>query len=128
MRQYKYKYWYNGKMLEVGQIEFMTDGTYLVNEELVGGTLREWTGLLDKNGKEIYEEDIITYPILGKDEPIKREVKFYNGAFGVFTGNGTRYPTGGATTEFGLLGNGLVHEVIGNVWESPELLVPTPSK
>jgi len=59
MRQHKYRYWYSGKMEEVGQIDFFENGTYRVNDELVGGVLMEFTGLKDKNGVEIYEHDVI---------------------------------------------------------------------
>jgi hypothetical protein len=39
-RQHKYQYWYSGKMLDIGQIEFFTDGSYRVNDELIRGGYR----------------------------------------------------------------------------------------
>ncbi len=66
--------------------------------------LMQFTSLHDKNGKEIYEGDIIHDPLTGKRYP----VVFENGAFRT---------------------NGLVEcnafpndEVIGNIYENPDLL------
>ena len=83
----------------------------------------QFTGLFDKNGKEIYEGDILnmTYRDDVKKEeprnlsitwkePIKGVVKFENAGF--FVGD-----------EFVLLGKiGRSLEVIGNIYENPELL------
>jgi len=80
--------------------------------------LMQFTGLLDKNGKEIYEGDIImishwseTPPI---NTPIRHEtdiipVKWVLGRFNIAP---ERYL------------NGDVYEIIGNIYENPELLTP----
>ncbi|MBB5148201.1 YopX family protein [Ureibacillus thermosphaericus] len=72
--------------------------------------LMQFTGLKDKNGKEIYEGDIVSY--FG----LKYEVLFKNGAFG-WMEDGEFYSfsemTPSVFDEF---------EVIGNVYENPELL------
>ena len=78
--------------------------------------LTQYTGLKDKNGKEIYEGDILHYDsekIAGYTKVVVEEnleVRFQDGAF---------------TTKLELLGNGLRRRnmyVIGNIYENPELL------
>lgn len=112
MREIKYKYWYSGKMLEVGQIEFFTDGTYLVNGELAGGVLLEWTGLHDKNGKEVYEGDICKtntnriIEILYSEEQLRWDFRVIESG------------------EYEALMY-MELEVIGNIYQNPDLLKET---
>jgi len=70
----------------------------------------QFTGLYDKNGKEIYEGDIVSY--FG----LKYEVLFKNGAFG--------WMEDGAFYSFNEMDRSEVNkfEIIGNIYENPELL------
>lgn len=82
-----------------------TDIRFLFNFDLM-----RFTGLYDKNDKEIYERDIVSY--FG----LKYEVLFKNGAFG-WMEDGEFYSFNEmARSEFNKF------EIIGNVYENPELL------
>lgn len=74
-------------------------------------SLMQFTGLLDKNGKEIYESDLVRWEPLGSIW----EVVFENGAFVMFS------PDSRESVRFDQKNYGEV-EVVGNIYENPELL------
>ena len=110
-------------------ISFDSGMFYKVDPDTVG----QYTGLTDKNGKKIFEGDILT-PLDDESDFI---VEFKNGCF-----NGVSYAIKGQMMEYGwdecAGGYGVVeceplalcfpekyHEVIGNIYDNPELLEVT---
>jgi len=86
------------------------DRNYWLDNENFGVkfNLMQYTGLLDKNGNEIYEGDIIKITLA--DRYINREVKFTNGSFKF----GKERIWLDLEEEF--------KEIIGNIYENQELL------
>jgi uncharacterized phage protein (TIGR01671 family) len=84
---------------------------YGLNPEISGIELMQYTGLKDRNGKEIYESDIIQY------SSTTCWVDFYAGCFVLkCKGQESWYGIGslGAPVDN--------YEVIGNIYQNPELL------
>ena len=85
--------------------------------------LLQYTGLKDKNGKEIYEGDVvIQYEIPNKPFDVKREVFFSDGMFCVGKIGETETPLYLETNTSYRGKNVNLIEVIGNKFENPELL------
>lgn len=85
--------------------------------------LMQFTGLLDKQGKEIYEGDILLFDY-GHYTLKKIVVEFFHGCFGICgydTLNGERMGETWFRTLMDVLQKGKI-EIIGNIWENKELL------
>lgn len=135
--RFNLRYVYKNKIYDVYAVDFgegkaqlvSLDGSEMLFTKIDTDKLFQCTGLRDKNGKLVYEGDILLYP----DEYCRRnrykihlEIVWVNGEFraqGSFTTKGSciqfrDYCLNGFTLENGLMDI----EVIGNIYENPELL------
>lgn len=108
MRTIKFRAWDNSHSEMIDYSEVRSNfGWYLDDDDI---TLMQFTGLLDKNGKEIYEGDILGY--WGKAAWL---VGFVEGRFCFIYEDGRK--------AFGLTKSSLQgKEIIGNIYQNPELL------
>jgi hypothetical protein len=100
MREIKFRVWdnHNHVIIEVGKD--------LLNYQ--GFEIMQYTGLKDKNGKEIYEGDIVKT----ENKTYNFEVIFSNGCFGILDRTATLIPFWQVK----------VFEVIGNIYENYNLI------
>ena len=83
--------------------------------EVIPETVGQYTGLTDKNGKKIFEGDIVKTDKFS--EPNKQYIIKYDLQFGAFIGQ-DRYNCYFVTFD----GDSDEFEVIGNIYDNPELL------
>lgn len=127
MRIPKYQVWHKKEkvMRPVESLILTENGGVWINDYPDTGSceLREWTGLKDKSGKEIYEGDL--FGKLGGDQErpdeyeIHGQVKF-DSDFAMFV---IELTNGGWMELFDYMNQPKSEkEVIGNIYENPELI------
>jgi uncharacterized phage protein (TIGR01671 family) len=123
MREIKFRAWdiEDKVMLDIYSLDFVRNGHFWIEDarrlmfEPKDVVLMQYTGLKDKNGKEIYEGDIIT---LDGFSPSKYEICFIEGAFCLWR---EELPMAIESVHIeDSTGNHA--EVIGNIYENTELL------
>lgn len=90
----------------------------VVKEDLKNYVLMQSTGLTDKNGKEIFEGDILS--IETDKENVKVEVS-WDSKHALFVFESKKYNAKQALGEL-FEDNPYPFKIIGNVWEDPELV------
>lgn len=122
-----YDVYYGFEMNGKGELECRWEGEFTESHVLDGGTLdnlMQFTGIHDKNGKEIYEGDVVkTYFAL--DEKIIQEpfIVGWRESRAMFEGVKHNSKKIDYLTRFDFFAEqSFIYEVIGNIYENPELL------
>lgn len=115
-REIKFRAWKESEKRMVGWGELLCrDGSSLLGDVLTGVYLKavmQYTGLKDKNGKEIYESDIVIYDAAkeaGYPKLERNVVIWYRDSFQLSMYSANWYDW----SEM---------EIIGNIYENPELM------
>lgn len=127
-REIKFRFWSidNKQMLSSDQINSNHAYRYLTNKNDQRSYIipMQFTGLHDKNGKEIYEGDIVgsgTGEILWCDLECMFKVKWHGEVFKRIRGQNDKYTLNGEPL---FMNAHITWEIIGNIYETPELLTP----
>ncbi len=88
-----------------------------VTRTVISKTVGQYTGLCDKNGKKIFEGDIVAGALWWQENPKNGLVIFRDGSFGLLWYRGEAEQFNPFTSMCNI-----VYEVIGNIHDNPELL------
>lgn len=128
MREIKFRAWKNGRAIRIAGIDFVNAEAYGLGFDIQEAedcslckldTLEQFTGLRDKDGREIYEGDICRI-----EDESKLSVVKWHGNDGYPAFDLTNYDVdgmNGLAYIFQFAGADVI-EVIGNIHENPDLL------
>jgi uncharacterized phage protein (TIGR01671 family) len=137
MREIKFRAWVRDIMVDVTNVDF--DDKYIMwfdnqydrslppnklydTDSLENATLMQYTGLKDKNGKEIYEGDVVN--VWGQSSNIA-SVGFLQGCFTLnWNDDSNTDLLGWYSFKRSVSSDPKDFEIIGNIYENPELLTP----
>ncbi len=125
---------FRGKEIESGQwvYGFYTQGSFIGTDatrhlihsdmlyDVIENTVCQFTGLTDKNGKEIYEGDIVLIPETENNAEITGDVQFDRGSYLVRSFLSGACHSLAWTVRERMVGEKR-GEVIGNIHDNPEL-------
>lgn len=134
MRDLKFRSWYGGKMTYVDLEDLRANvgfedaerNVYEFATDRKNNPVMQYTGLKDRNGREIYEGDIVEHPYYPEKQI--SNVFYKNGSFGTYMDGTKLYGSDD------IHGRGWIElsqnswstdedfEVIGNIYENPDLL------
>ena len=105
MREIKFRVWDKKENeFTISLLQYLPDGSLKAEPS---GILMQYTGLKDKNGREIYEGDRVKFSCI--DFAAVATIEFKDGAF-----RESHYGYGLPKSHY--------MEIIGNIYENPELL------
>ena len=111
--------WVYGALLRMGE-DFAIinqnedDANYGLPFYVEKDTIGQFTGMVDKNGKKIFEGDIVEFSHPAYKRPSKWEVYWDENEVGFALRDGDNFNWLAYTSEF--------YEVLGNIYDKPELL------
>ena len=121
MIEIKFRFEHLGEIFDVMEIDFKNKKVLVDNCDWFNfgiGTLMQFTGLKDKNGKEIFEGDILSYG--NKKDGIIIQIVWIDLSDNGF--NILRQKDKNVMHDIRIYRFDEQAEVIGNIWENPELL------
>jgi len=93
------------------------DGDYYDSAEVIKETVGQFTGLLDKNGRKIFEGDIVRS--VSRQNEIVGVMVFHNGGFELDWRSFNEFSM---EQGFSMIDSELGQVIIGNIHDNPELL------
>ena len=108
---------YNKQVKKIENLRMLEDFSCMYVQENLD-TIMQFTGLKDKNGKEIYESDLVRRPADGFEPREIMKVVWGESAWGVEYLDGKSAPS---LSTWKIYDNYNL-EIIGNIYENPELL------